>query len=75
VSFLRRKPSLEKLRQERVRIQEQLEAAAEQAAWNRASDDPFELQEARAWQAQADALQKALNDLDTKLLRAELREL
>jgi hypothetical protein len=75
MGLFRRRPSLERLRQERSRIVQELDVCREQAAWNRASDDPFELREARAWQAQANALQHALDELDQTLLRAELDEL
>lgn len=72
VGIFRKRRSIEALRIERQRLVAQLEQARHDAAWCRASDDPFELQEARRWQAQADALQRALDALDAELLKAEL---
>jgi hypothetical protein len=63
------------LRHERTVIVAQLEQVLQDAAWCSASDDQLELQEARRWYAQAAALQRSLDALDVKLLKAELDQL
>lgn len=73
--FKRRKDDEQQLLAERAAIVAQLEAAREQAAWQRASDDKAELADARSWQRQADALQHALDELDIRLLRVQLDNL
>ena len=73
--MFRRKTDLESLRAERRVIVEQLDQVRQDAAWCRASDDPYELQEARRWQAQADALQRSLDALDMRIMKEELDRL
>jgi hypothetical protein len=70
-----RRRSLARLRARREQLQAELIDCKERHAWFKASDDPFELQEANAWAAQVAALEHALSALEIEIFKAELDEL
>lgn len=61
-----------RLRAERDQIEAELEVARQEAAWCRASEDPFEIQEGDRWARTAETLETALERADRALFRAEL---
>ena len=65
--FRRRPPNLAKLMARRAQLVAELEALDADAAWTAVSDEAEELAESRSLRRQADALRRALADLDRQI--------
>jgi len=65
--FRRRRPDLAALLERRAQLEAELEAVDADAAWTSVSDDPGELADARSLRRQADALRRALAELDGRI--------
>ncbi len=72
--FRRRPPNLTTLMERRAQLVAELEAVDTDAAWTAVSDDGEELAESRSLQRQADALRRALADLDRQINGASQRD-
>lgn len=65
--FRRRRPDLASLLERRAQLVEEIDAVDADAAWSSVSDDAAELAEGRSLRRQADALRRALADLDRQI--------
>jgi hypothetical protein len=65
--FRRRRTDLASLLDKRAQLIAELEAVDADAAWTSVSDDAAELAEARSLRRQADALRRALAELDDRI--------
>ena len=65
--FRRRRPDLASLLERRAQLVDEIDAVEADAAWSSASDDAAELAEGRSLRRQADALRRALADLDRRI--------
>jgi hypothetical protein len=65
--FRRRPPNLTRLMERRAQLVAELEAVDADAAWTAVSDEAEELAESRSLRRQADALRRALADLDRQI--------
>lgn len=73
--FRRRRPvDLQRLLEQRAQLVEELDVVQSDAAWAGVSDDQEELAGSRALQRQADALRRALADLDRSIASAREAE-
>ena len=73
--FRRRPPDLASLMERRAQLVAELEAVDADAAWTSVSDDQEELAEGRSLRRQADALRRALADLDRQIASAQGQQL
>ncbi len=65
--FRRRRPDLASLLERRAQLVEEIGAVDADAAWASVSDDAAELAEAQSLRRQAEALRRALADLDRQI--------
>jgi len=65
--FRRRRPDLASLLERRAQLVEEIDAVDADAAWTSVSDDAAELAEGRSLRRQAEALRRALADLDSRI--------
>jgi hypothetical protein len=65
--FRRRRADLASLLEKRAQLVAELEAVDADAAWTSVSDDLAELADARSLRRQADALRRALVELDGRI--------
>jgi hypothetical protein len=65
--FRRRPPNLSTLMERRAQLMAELEAVDADAAWTAVSDEAEELAESRSLRRQADALRRALADLERQI--------
>ena len=72
--FRRRPPNLATLMERRAQLVAELEAVDADAAWTAVSDEAEELAESRSLRRQADALRRALADLDRQIDAASQRD-
>ena len=72
--FRRRLPNLAMLMERRAQLMAELEAVDADAAWTAVSDEAEELAESRSLRRQADALRRALADLDRQIDAASQRD-
>jgi len=72
--FRRRPPNLARLMERRAQLAAELEAVDADAAWTAVSDETEELAESRSLRRQADALRRALADVDRQIDAASSRD-
>jgi len=65
--FRGRRPDLASLLDRRAQLVDEIDAVDADAAWSSVSDDAAELAEGRSLRRQADALRRALADLDRRI--------